>query len=288
LPLADAGGLGFLRGPSPPQSIPHVGQVLPQGATGDGFNIFNPSQLGGATNNNLFAGVRTGRLSLNNLIDALDNHGLVTLLAEPNLTAISGQPASFLAGGEFPVPVPAGQGLVGIEWKKFGVSLNFVATVLAENRISLHVSPEVSELSNQGAIVIDSISVPSLTTRRAETTVELASGQSFVIGGLLQNNVSQNINKFPWLGDVPILGQLFRSEAFQRNESELVILVTPYLVHPIETASRAVAPTDGFVPASDAQLVLHGDEFQPHPAAPPRPDAPGANRIIGPVGFDLE
>ena len=145
----------------------------------------------------------------------------MTVLAEPNLTALSGEPASFLAGGEFPVPVPAGTGLVGIDFKNFGVSLNFIATVASGDRISLHVEPEVSELSTAGAIMISGTQVPALTTRRAETTVELASGQSFAIGGLLQNNVTQNINKFPWLGDVPVLGQLFRSEAFQRQETEL-------------------------------------------------------------------
>src|SRR6202040_3263304 len=118
------------------------------------------------------------------------------------------------------------------------------------------------------------------------TTVDLASGQSFAIGGLLQNNVTQNINKFPWLGDIPVLGQLFRSEAFQRNESELVIIVTPYLVHPIATADRALAPTDGFVPSTDAELVLHATEHQAHGPTAPAPTG-GASRI-GPVGFDLE
>jgi len=256
------------------------------GAPTNAFNTLETSQLGGATNNNLFGGVTTKNLNLNTLIDALDNHGLITILAEPNLTAISGEPASFLAGGEFPVPVPAGTNLVGIEWKNFGVSLNFVATVVDDNHMSLHVSPEVSELSTNGAIMIDGISVPSLTERRAETTVDLASGQSFAIAGLMENSVTQNINKFPWLGDVPVLGQLFRSEAFQRNETELVIIVTPYLVHPIVSASRATAPTDGFTPASDGQLILHGYEYQP---SRPVPAAPvGNTSLVGPVGFDLQ
>ncbi len=250
------------------------------------YNILGPSLSGGGTVNNLFGGIKGSNYDLNGLVDALDNHGLVTVLAEPNLTAISGEPANFLAGGEFPVPVPAGTGLVGIDWKDFGVSLNFVATIAADNRISLHVMPEVSELSTQGAIQIDGISVPSLTTRKAETTVELASGQSFAIAGLLQNNVTQNINKFPWLGDIPVLGQLFRSEAFQRDESELVILVTPYLVHPIAEARRAMMPTDGYTPATDGQLVLHGSEYQQH--TPPAPAANGTSNLVGPVGFDLE
>ena len=266
---------------------PQAPFIVPQGATGDGYNVLNQSQLGGQTNNNLFAGVRTRSLNLNALIDALDNHGLVTVLAEPNLTAVSGEPASFLAGGEFPVPVPAGTGLVGIDFKNFGVSLNFIATVASGDRISLHVEPEVSELSTAGAIMISGTQVPALTTRRAETTVELASGQSFAIGGLLQNNVTQNINKFPWLGDVPVLGQLFRSEAFQRQETELVIIVTPYIVHPIATANRAMSPTDGFVPSTDGQLVLHAPEFQSNGPAAPAPSS-GSSNLIGPVGFDLE
>jgi pilus assembly protein CpaC len=271
-----------------PTTTSATGTASVQGGTtyAGSFNILGPSLSGGGTVNNLFGGVTTKHYDLNSLVDALDNHGLVTVLAEPNLTAVSGQPANFLAGGEFPVPVPAGTGLVGIDWKDFGVSLNFVATIGSGNRISLHVMPEVSELSTQGAIQIDGISVPSLTTRRAETTVELASGQSFAIAGLLQNNVTQNINKFPWLGDIPVLGQLFRSEAFQRDESELVILVTPYLVHPIAEASRAMVPTDGYVPATDGQLVLHGAEFQQH--SPPAPATSNGSSLVGPVGFDLQ
>jgi pilus assembly protein CpaC len=251
------------------------------------FNVLQPSVNGQGTLNNLFGGGRVGNLNINSLIDALDNHGLVTVLAEPNLTAVSGEPASFLAGGEFPVPVPAGTGLVGIDWKNFGVTLNFVATITSDDRISLHVMPEVSELSTSGSIMIDSISVPSLTERRAETTVELATGQSFAIAGLLQNNVTQNINKFPWLGDVPVLGQLFRSEAFQRDETELVIIVTPYIVHPIATASAALVPTDGYVPSTDAQLILHGNEYQQH-APNTAPAGSGGTNLIGPVGFDLQ
>jgi pilus assembly protein CpaC len=289
--LPNAGPIGVPTGPtgispSALTPLPSTLSQIPTGSTTDGFNVLSQSQLGGQTNNNLFAGARTRNLNLNSLIDALDNHGLITVLAEPNLTAVSGEPASFLAGGEFPVPVPAGNGLVGIDWKKFGVSLNFIATVASGDRISLHVMPEVSELSTNGAVVIESINVPSLSTRRAETTVDLASGQSFAIGGLLQNNVTQNINKFPWLGDIPVLGQLFRSEAFQRNESELVIIVTPYLVHPIATASRAIAPTDGYVPSTDAQFVLHANEYQSHAPATPAPS--GGASLIGPVGFDLE
>lgn len=254
-----------------------------------GYNTGATSLVGGATDNNFYAGGKIGKMYLNGLIDALDNHGLITILAEPNLSAISGEPAKFLAGGEFPVPVPAGNGTVGIEWKTYGISLNFVATIAANDRLSLHVAPEVSQLSTEGELTLSGTTIPSLTTRKAETTVEMASGQSFAIAGLLQNNVTQQINKFPWLGDIPVLGQLFRSEAFQRNESELVILVTPYIVHPIATASRALTPTDGFVQGTDEQALVHAPEFQP--VAPQHASGPVNNSgtsLVGPVGFSLE
>ncbi|MGH6994164.1 MAG: type II and III secretion system protein family protein, partial [Stellaceae bacterium] len=155
--------------------------------------------------------------NINAILDALETQGLATVLAEPNLTAVSGQKASFLAGGEFPVPVPqsgtGGSAVVTIDYKKFGVSLSFIATILNDGRIDLHVAPEVSQIDNSTAIQVAGVSVPGVTTRRAETTVELGSGQTFAIGGLIQNNVNQNINKIPWLGDIPVLGQLFRSEA---------------------------------------------------------------------------
>ncbi|HEX9490083.1 MAG TPA: type II and III secretion system protein family protein, partial [Stellaceae bacterium] len=194
------------------------------------------------TVDNLFGTAKIGNADLNVLIDALDSEGLITVLAEPNLTALSGEPASFLAGGEFPIPTASGlsNGIqtVTVTWKKFGVSLSFVATIGPANRISLHVVPEVSQLSNTGAVTLGGITLPALTTRHADTTVELASGQSFAIAGLLQNNITQSLQKYPWLGDVPVLGQLFRSESFRRNESELVIIVTPYVVRPIATANR--------------------------------------------------
>jgi pilus assembly protein CpaC len=187
------------------------------------------------------------------------------------------------------VPVPqASSNVLSVEWKKFGVSLNFVATLGADDRINLHVKPEVSQLSTSGAILVNGIQVPALTTRRAETAVELGSGQSFAIAGLLQNNVTQDINKYPWLGDVPVLGALFRSQAFQRNESELVIIVTPYVVHPIATANQARLPTDGFVPSTDGELLGFGNEYRQQPAKPAAPLAGKGTALIGAVGFDLE
>jgi pilus assembly protein CpaC len=198
----------------------------------------------------LAGAVRTGTVSINTLIEALERKQLVTILAQPNLTAVSGQPASFLAGGEYPVPVPQGLNEITIVYKQYGVSLTFVATVLDGGRISLNVRPEVSQLSTDGAITLNNITVPALTTRRAETTVELGSGQSFAIAGLLQNNINQDLKKFPGLGDVPVLGPLFRSRSFQRNESELVIIVTPYLVQP--SNHRLATPMDHLVAAGPA------------------------------------
>jgi len=188
----------------------------------------------------LFGALRTGSLDINGVLDALDDKGLVTILAEPNLTALSGVPASFLAGGEYPIPVPQDGNIITIEYKRFGVSLAFVATIVDGGRINLNVKPEVSQLSANGALTLNGLTVPALTTRRVETTVDLASGQSFAIAGLLQSTGRQDLRKFPGLGDIPILGELFRSRKFERNETELVVIVTPYLVRPVATAALAI------------------------------------------------
>jgi pilus assembly protein CpaC len=178
-------------------------------------------------------------------LDAGETMGLVTTLSEPNLTALSGETAEFLAGGEFPIPLSQGLGTTTIEYKKFGVSLAYTPTVLANGRISIRVRPEVSELSSQGAVTINNFTIPALTVRRAETTVELGSGQSFMIAGLMSNNAQNTIEKLPGAGDLPIIGALFRSTEFRKNQTELVIVVTPYLVRPVSD-SEIVLPTDGF------------------------------------------
>ena len=188
-----------------------------------------------------------GNFEISGLIDLLAQNGLVTILAEPNLTALSGETASFLAGGEFPIPVPQRTGSITIEFKKFGVSLAFTPTILGSNRISMRVRPEVSQLSNAGAIVIQNFQIPSLTIRRAETTIELGSGQSFAIAGLLLDNTQQDLDQIPGLSDLPILGPLFDSERFERSESELVIIVTPYVVAPVNRGQRLALPTDPYV-----------------------------------------
>jgi pilus assembly protein CpaC len=232
---------------------------------------------------------KSGSVNVSGLIDALATEGLVTVLAEPNLTAISGESASFLAGGEFPVPVPQGLQQITIEWKKFGVSVDFTPIVLDANRLSIKVRPEVSELTTTGSVVINGTTIPGLAVRRAETTVELASGQSFAIAGLFQNNSSNQVQRFPWLGDLPVLGALFRSSSFQHNESELVIIVTPYIVQPVAQTSDLHLPTDGIVFAGDLERVLLGRLTAHHrisdanalPAAQPP-------HLRGDAGFILE
>ncbi|GEN99193.1 pilus assembly protein CpaC [Novosphingobium sediminis] len=199
-----------------------------------------------------------GKLFGLNVLTALDlgeTIGLVTSLAEPNLTALSGETANFLAGGEYPIPVSTGLGNTSIEFKKYGISLAYTPTVLANGRISLRVKPEVSELSSDGAIISNNFSVSALTVRSAETTIELGSGQSFMIAGLLRNGSQDTITKMPGAGDIPILGSLFRSTSFRKGETELVIIVTPYLVNPVD-ANDIKLPTDGFKSATALQQVL--------------------------------
>jgi len=193
------------------------------------------------------------------MINALATENLARVLAEPNLTAMSGEQASFLAGGEFPIPVGQSNNTVSIEFKQYGVALSFVPTVISDRQIRLHVRPEVSELTQQGSVQISAgnsaISVPALTVRRADTTVEVGSGQSFAIAGLLQYNANTMANYLPLLGDVPVLGELFRSESFQRNETELVIIVTPYLVTPKDNAETLRVPGEAGRPLSDLEIL---------------------------------
>lgn len=210
--------------------------------------------------NSIFGGGSAGDFDINGLIDLLQQDGLVTVLAEPNLTALSGETASFLAGGEFPIPVGVGDDQIAIQFKEFGVSLSFTPTLLNGNRISMRVRPEVSQLTNAGAIILQNISVPGLTTRRAETTVELASGQSFAIAGLFLDNTLHNVNSVPGLADLPILGNLFRSDRFERNETELMIIVTPYVVTPVNT--RIPVPTDAYVAGAGTQSGSTGTVAQ--------------------------
>jgi pilus assembly protein CpaC len=172
-----------------------------------------------------------GSMNVNALIDALSEEGLARTLAEPNLTAVSGETASFAAGGEFPIPVGQEDGVITIEFKPFGVILDFTPTVIDSGRINLRVRPEVSDITNVGAIELDGFQIPAISVRRVETTVELASGQSLVIGGLLRQSMRDAVEKVPGLGDVPLLGALFSSSSYQNEESELIVSVTPYIVN---------------------------------------------------------
>jgi pilus assembly protein CpaC len=243
------------------------------GPLGNGFlgGVFGGRQAGSITtdaNGNTIYNITTpsgtrslagaGRLFGLDLIASLDigeRSGLVATLAQPNLTAISGETADFLAGGEFPVPIPGNFAGTTIEYRKYGVSLAYTPTVLSNGRISLRVRPEVSELSTEGAIEMQGFQVPALTIRRAETTVELGSGESFMIAGLLNNRSIGAIDKMPGLGDVPLLGALFKSDSFRRGETELVIVVTPYLVEPV-SANDIKLPTDAFRDTNDLQRLL--------------------------------
>jgi pilus assembly protein CpaC len=243
--------------------------------------IFNTRrQIPNATVNGAYGRVATGALDLTAMVDLLEADGLVKTLAQPNLSAMSGKSAHFLAGGEFPIPIPQSDGVVTIEFKKFGVSLSFTPTILAGNRINLRVAPEVSQLSNNGAIRINNFQIPALITRRAETMVEAASGQSIVIAGLLMNNVVRDINKVPWLSDVPVLGKLFTSENFQRQETELVIIVTPYIVGAVrEEPGARLAPPEAPVPGVPGPTAAA-------PGSPAPARAPG--KPVGPGGFQLD
>lgn len=213
-------------------------------------------------------------LDLMGTLDLAETQGLASTLANPNLTALSGETASFLAGGEVPIPI-ATTNEFSVEYKQYGVSLAFTPTVLANGRISMRVRPEVSQLDNSAAIRFNGFDIPGIQTRRAETTVELGSGQSFMIGGLLSTSSGNTVEKAPFLGDIPILGNLFKSQGYRRQETELVIIVTPYLVKPVDARDIAL-PTDGFRNATDGQRLLGGQihdgksgEERPSPQAAP-------------------
>ena len=257
-----------------------------------GIGRGNPGSMSGgsATFNISSAGTTLGAaghllgLDILSTLDIAATDGVASILAEPNLTALSGETASFLAGGEYPIPVSQGNNAVTIEYKQYGVGLAFTPIVLGDGRISMRVRPEVSQLDSANGVVLPgNIRVPALITRRAETTVELGSGQSFMIAGLLQNTGQNSVDKAPVLGDLPILGALFRSTKFQRSETELVVIVTPYLVRPVST--QMATPVDGYRNPNDIERDWLGQTFKgvngkvdptaiPAPAAAPSGAAP--------------
>jgi len=191
------------------------------------------------------------------MLDALAQEGAAKLLAEPNLTALSGETASFLAGGEYPIPVSANnQGQILVSYKKYGVLLNITPTVLSDRRISLQIEPEVSSLDANSGVNINGIAIPGIKVRRTKTTVELASGESFMLAGLLTSDENNSISKFPFLGDIPVLGALFRSTNFNRRETELVIIAEAYVVEPSKSDQLSL-PTDNLLPLSDLERLLN-------------------------------
>lgn len=221
-------------------------------------------------------------------IDALKETGLVKILAEPTLLTLSGQSAEFLAGGEFPIPVPQELGVITIDYKKYGVGLQFTPTVLSNDKISMKVTPEVSEIDFSTAVASGGVAVPGLTTRRMSTTIELDDGQSFAIGGLLQSDVREIVSKFPILGDIPVLGALFRSTAFQKNETELLIIATCHLVKPLDMTQQTL-PTDEFVEPDDFEWFMLGrlegrGDDAPQSSSELPPEAAGSGGMEGDFG----
>jgi pilus assembly protein CpaC len=279
LPKLDASALyGLPKGSLSLPFDPKIGQFVTSGATN-----FNISNLGlGAGNTNLALAGHLLGMDLASVIDLAENECLVTTLAQPNLTALSGETASFLAGGQFPIPIQQQLGSISIEYKDYGVSLAFTPTVLADGRISMRVRPEVSEISAEGTVRLNGFDIPGLSTRRVETTVELGSGQSFMIGGLLSNTQNNAIDRAPGLGNVPVLGAMFRSTRFRKSETELVVIVTPYLVKPT-SANQIALPTDGFKAASDLERVLLGRVQSGSSGGDrPKPSSAPATTIVAP------
>ncbi|CAN7631184.1 type II and III secretion system protein family protein [Trinickia sp. LjRoot230] len=216
--------------------------------------------------------------SIQALVDALSQEGLLTVLAEPNLVALSGQTASFLAGGEFPIPISQVNGAISVEFKQFGVKLDFTPTVMSEHRISLKVRPEVSQIDTTAGVTTNGLTVPGLSVRRAETTVELASGQSFAIGGLLQTNTTDIVSQVPGLGSIPVLGKLFSSTNYLNNKTELVIIVTPYFVEPTDPA-KLRTPLDSLMsPSSDVEYSFRRDSGDTSTPS-------GQPRLVGAAGY---
>jgi pilus assembly protein CpaC len=260
------------------------GYATPDGAKD---NVQAVTGIGGLASGATPFGAVVGRVLSNGigadvLIQALEEKGLARRLAEPNLIAMSGEKASFLAGGEFPIPVASTKDMITVDYKKFGVMLTFQPTVLANGVINLKIEPEVSQLDLTNTVRTANVSVPAIIVRRASTVVELRDGQSFAIAGLLQSINQETQDQLPWLGDVPILGALFRSSSFERKETDLAIIVTPRLVKPAKPGQRLRTPLDNALPASDADLFLAGK------LETPVAKAASASLVVPPAGHILD
>jgi pilus assembly protein CpaC len=237
---------------------------LPIGSPSSGTGIPVGEVAAGVLSGTSPFGFLIGRMVANGvttdvLINALEQKGIARSLAEPNLVALSGDTASFLAGGEYPIPVSGSFGQVTVDYKKYGVGLAFTPTVLGRGLINMKIEPEVSQIDTTHTVSVSTgVSVPALIVRRASTTVELRDGQSFVIGGLLQNDNKNQIEQLPWLGSVPVLGALFSSKSYQKNETDLAIIVTPHLVRPTRPGDEVRVPTDDTLPPNDVDFFLLG------------------------------
>jgi pilus assembly protein CpaC len=232
-------------------------------ATTAAYNVAAATGLGTLPSGNPPFGTLIGRVLSSGvdadvIVQALEERGLARRLAEPNLITMSGERANFLAGGEFPIPVQGDNNSITVDYKKFGVSLAFTPTVLANGVINLRIEPEVSQLDYTNTVRTATVAVPAIIVRRASTVVELRDGQSFAIAGLLQSVTQQTQEQLPWLADVPIIGALFRSAAFERKETDLAIIVTPRLVKPAKPGQRLKTPLDGTASGNDADLFLVG------------------------------
>lgn len=285
LPLTAAAGLGRLPIPGIGTQPADSSSTVAAGCTTAG--VLCNFNSGPATNTFGNSGFTTsyasGSGAVNSAIRALERDGLVRTLAEPNLTAVSGEPANFLAGGEYPVPIVDNTGQISVQYKQFGVGLAFTPIVLSEGRISLKIETEVSELTTQGAVVLSGISIPALRTRKAKSTVELPSGGTLAFAGLISDDTRQNIDGLPGAKDIPILGTLFRSRDFIKNETELVVIVTPYLVRPV-ARQQLSTPTDGLVAATDMQANFLGHLNRIYGKS----EAPPAGDLKGDYGFIVE
>jgi pilus assembly protein CpaC len=252
LPITQAGGAfqqpgATVGGPSTVSSNINGTPLSPVTAAG---------VLSGAAPFGFLVGQLSNKLQVD--VNALETKGLARSLAEPNLVALSGDTASFLAGGQFPIPEVGGLGTVTFAYQPYGVGLSFTPTVLRDGLINLIIKPEVSELDTAHTVTVAGTAVPGLITRKASTTLELRDGQSFLLGGLLQNDSTNAQDQLPWIGDVPVLGALFRSSEYQKNETDLVILVTPHIVHPMAPTQVAHTPLDDSLPGNDVDFFLMG------------------------------
>lgn len=274
-----------------------VVKELGVGVTSKAINLGTPqltgvsttSTIGQITTSYFGAGTVTGLGPLTANLNLLENQGLIRTLVEPNLTAVSGETATMLAGGEIPMPVSDTNGALSIEFKPYGVLLNFTPTVLDPGRLSLKMSTEVSALDSTNKIAIGTTgtTVPAFKVRRAGSTVELPSGGSIMIAGLLQNDLTGNISGLPGLMDIPVLGALFRSAAFQRNETELVVILSAYVVQSVNRPDILALPSDGFAPASDLKILLLGrlqDTYTKRGAVP----VPLPGQLQGPYGYIVQ